>query len=425
MAVGIPLPDVGATFFEVVPLDELSRTLGSVRVSLLGARRHHDRARRPPRRRGRSPARVQPLADAAQAAQAIAGGRLDTRLEASDDPDLQRAGRRRSTTWPRRCRSGSSATPASPSDVSHELRSPLTTLAASVEVLDSRRDELPDEPAAALDLLVADVGRFQSLVEDLLEISRFDAGAVRLHRRTCSWPSSSARPSASAAGADVPVEVDAERPRTWSSRPTSAAWPASIANLLDNARYYGGGEVTVTVEPSQPEGEEIEDVQIAVEDHGPGVPPDERQLDLRAVRPRRPAGRRGSSEGAGLGLALVDEHVRPPRRPGVGRGPQRRRGGGPLHHRAPGGARVNAADRRPPPRRLRRVLASIGAVVATAALAAACGLPTDSSPRDIPPEYSLGRHRVIHRRSGGAARPRGPRLLRDRARPISPARWCP
>ena len=50
---------------------------------------------------------------------------------------------------------------------------------------------------------------------------------------------------------------------------------------------------------------------------------------------------------------------------------------------------MNAADRRPPPRRLRRVLASIGAVAATAALAAACGLPTDSSPRDIPPEYSL------------------------------------
>lgn len=50
---------------------------------------------------------------------------------------------------------------------------------------------------------------------------------------------------------------------------------------------------------------------------------------------------------------------------------------------------MNAADQRPSPRRLRRVLASIGAVAATAALAAACGLPTDSSPRDIPPEYSL------------------------------------
>ena len=50
---------------------------------------------------------------------------------------------------------------------------------------------------------------------------------------------------------------------------------------------------------------------------------------------------------------------------------------------------MNAAAQRAPPRRLRRALASVGAVAATAALAAACGLPTDSSPRDIPPEYSL------------------------------------
>ena len=62
------------------------------------------------------------------------------------------------------------------SDVSHELRSPLMTLAASVEVMQARRDEMPERAQAALDLLVGDVARFQGLVEDLLEISRFDAG---------------------------------------------------------------------------------------------------------------------------------------------------------------------------------------------------------------------------------------------------------
>src|SRR5262249_61953415 len=70
--------------------------------------------------------------------------------------------------------------PRSASAVSHGLRSPLTTLSASIEVLQSRRDEMPERAVAALDLLVADVARFQNLVEDLLEISRFDAGAVRL-----------------------------------------------------------------------------------------------------------------------------------------------------------------------------------------------------------------------------------------------------
>ena len=69
------------------------------------------------------------------------------------------------------------------SDVSHELRSPLMTLAASVEVLENRRDELPERAQTALDLLSADVDRFQQLVEDLLEISRFDAGAVKLRAR--------------------------------------------------------------------------------------------------------------------------------------------------------------------------------------------------------------------------------------------------
>ena len=55
------------------------------------------------------------------------------------------------------------------------------TLAASVEVMEGRRDEMPERAQAALDLLVGDVTRFQGLVEDLLEISRFDAGAIRLH----------------------------------------------------------------------------------------------------------------------------------------------------------------------------------------------------------------------------------------------------
>ena len=55
------------------------------------------------------------------------------------------------------------------------------TLSASIEVLHTRRDEMPARAQAALDLLVADVARFQGLVEDLLEISRVDAGATKLN----------------------------------------------------------------------------------------------------------------------------------------------------------------------------------------------------------------------------------------------------
>ena len=123
---------------------------------------------------------IRPLGDAAQAAKAIAGGRLDTRLENTDDHDLQLL----STAFNDMAEALQNRVERDArfaSDVSHELRSPLMTLAASVEVMQARRDDMPERAQAALDLLVGDVARFQGLVEDLLEISRFDAGAIRLH----------------------------------------------------------------------------------------------------------------------------------------------------------------------------------------------------------------------------------------------------
>ncbi len=166
--------------------------MNSVGVSLLGAAAAHHARSASLLGVWASPARGAPLADAAQAAKAIAGGRLDTRLESTDDHDLGEL----STSFndmaaalQRRIERDARFA----SDVSHELRSPLMTLSASIEVLQARRDEMPERAATALDLLVADVARFQNLVEDLLEISRFDAGAVRSSARTCSSPSSSAR----------------------------------------------------------------------------------------------------------------------------------------------------------------------------------------------------------------------------------------
>ena len=399
-------------FFEVVPLDELSRTLGSVRVSLLGAVAITTAlgvllgalaARRA----------VQPLADAAQAAQAIAGGGLGTRLEPGDDPDLQvLAGSFNDMASALQQRVERDARFAS--DVSHELRSPLTTLAASAEVLNSRRDELPDKAAAAVDLIVADVGRFQNLVEDLLEISRFDAGAVRLNREDLLVAEFVRQAVSVSTLPEAHLEVD-PRAEDLVIQADKRRLARVVANLLENARYYGGGEVTVTVEPSQPEGEEIEDVQIAVEDHGPGVPPEERLLIFERFARGVSAGRRGSSEGAGLGLALVDEHVRVH----GGRVWVDDRSDGEEGARfvieLPAERRVSAATGRSPPRRLRRALAAVGALAATAALAAACGLPTDSSPRDIPPEYSFDLTASSTDRAGGAVGHRATRLLRDRA----------
>ena len=83
-----------------------------------------------------------------------------------------------------------------------------------------------------------------------------------------------------------------------------------IANLIDNARAYGGGDLDITITDANLPDEPLTHVQIGVEDHGPGVPVEERALIFERFARGVTAGRRSGSEGAGLGLALVDEHVR-------------------------------------------------------------------------------------------------------------------
>lgn len=306
LIIGIPLPAVNGQYYEIVSLAELSSSLRSVGLVLLGASvlttafgvitglSVSGRA-------------VRPLAVAARAAGAIAGGRLDTRLETPDDPDLQvltRAFNDMASALEARVERDARFA----SDVSHELRSPLMTLSASAEVLQSRRDDLPERAAAALDLLVADVSRFQGLVEDLLEISRFDAGAVRLHLEEVNAAEFvQAALTVSDSGRGVPLHIGTGAGEVF-IRADKRRLARVIANLLDNARFHGGGATLVAVE--LPDGPSPSTVLITVEDAGSGVPPDERQLVFERFSRGASAGRRSTTEGAGLGLALVDEHVR-------------------------------------------------------------------------------------------------------------------
>ena len=308
LAVGIPLTAVGASYFEIVSVGEVEDTLNSVGLALavataittsLGLVLGSLAARRA----------VRPLGDAAQAAKAIAGGRLDTRLEPTEDKDLaQLASAFNDMAAALEDRVQRDAQFAS--DVSHELRSPLMTLSASIEVLQGRRDEMPDRAGAALDLLVADVARFQGLVEDLLEISRFDAGAVRLHLEHLLVAEFVRQAVAVSSSPESPVKVD-EAAEEMVIRADKRRLARVMANLIDNGRFYGGGVVEVSVEPAPVgEGEVAEHVWIVVEDHGPGVPADERKLIFGRFARGSGAGRRSLGEGSGLGLALVDEHVR-------------------------------------------------------------------------------------------------------------------
>ena len=308
MVFGIPIPEVGS-LLRVLLSTEDDRTLSNVALSLLlasvittflgvllgvFAARAAPCGRWPRRPRRRKPS---PAATSARG------------CRRRDDPDLgMLASSFNDMASALQLRIERDARFAS--DVSHELRSPLMTLSASVEVMEARRNELPERAQAALDLLTSDVSRFQGLVEDLLEISRFDAGAIRLHledllghRSSCATPSPSAR-------RPRPPSRRRRRAEQATIRGDRRRLARVIANLVDNARAYGGGDVEVSITDANLPDEPLTHVQIGVEDHGPGVPDEERALIFERFARGVTAGRRSGSEGAGLGLALVDEHVR-------------------------------------------------------------------------------------------------------------------
>ncbi|MEJ7582755.1 MAG: HAMP domain-containing sensor histidine kinase [Acidimicrobiales bacterium] len=301
-AIGIPLAEASAQYYEIVSLTELENTLEALGVTLFGASLLTTLA-------GAglgywtSRRTLRPLANVGLAAEAIAGGRLDTRLEGVDDPDLEvlvtSFNHMAQALENRIERDGRFA-----SDVSHELRSPLMTLAASIEVLGTRRDEMPDESAqSAIDLMRADISRFQQLVEDLLEISRFDAGVARLTLDEVRLGELVRQAVEASTERDVSVELDADLAGLM-VRADKRRLVRVIANLLNNAERYAGGPTSVSVRKIG------EHVQIAVEDAGPGVPAEERDVVFDRFARGGGSGRRSTGgDGVGLGLSLVKEHV--------------------------------------------------------------------------------------------------------------------
>ncbi len=292
-------PQVGAEFFEAFSLAEVDRTLEVLGYSLAGAALLTTMAGAAVGRW--ASARVlRPLATVSEAAAAITRGSFDTRLSTPRDKDLAPLAESfNSMVGALADRITRDARFAS--DVSHELRSPLTTLSTSLEVLQARREELSDRSKAALDLLDADVQRFQRMVEDLLEISRFDAGMAELEvepvdvtelvRQTLGRDRASIPVLAPLGGEGSTVLGDKRR------------LARVVANLVDNAAAYGGGALRVGV--VRVDGS----VQISVDDAGPGVPDHERRKVFERFFRGSASGRRGAGGGSGLGLALVSEHV--------------------------------------------------------------------------------------------------------------------
>jgi signal transduction histidine kinase len=297
LAVGVYIAEDDADYYEVFPLDGLQRTLGVLTTSLvlgtavttliaagvgLWASRNL----------------LRPLSRVATAASDLAEGGLDTRLSFADDPDLDRLvtsfNDMADAVQSRIEREARFA-----SDVSHELRSPLTALTAAVQVLESRRSDLPERSQQALDVVVNQVNRFDRMVLDLLEISRLDAGAAELHAEPVLLADFVPRVAARYGFAEVPVRVEGP----WEDRLVlidKRRVERILANLLGNAEQHGGGPVKIAI------GGDDEHVRIAVEDAGPGVSSAEHERIFERFA-------RGSAArhrmGTGLGLALVAEHA--------------------------------------------------------------------------------------------------------------------
>jgi signal transduction histidine kinase len=183
------------------------------------------------------------------------------------------------------------------SDVSHELRTPLTALVAEASVIEAGLDGLPADARRAAELLVADVRRLRVLVEDLMELSRFDARAEQAELRPTDLGDAvrsivAARlPQAHLALADTPIVVDADVRRL----------DRILGNVLDNARVHAPGS-RVDVEVRR----EGEAALVSVTDHGPGVAP-EALPHLFDRFYKADASRSGGS--SGLGLAIAAEHA--------------------------------------------------------------------------------------------------------------------
>jgi two-component system sensor histidine kinase MtrB len=188
-------------------------------------------------------------------------------------------------------------------DVSHELRTPLTALTTAAGVLDAHRAGLDGPGARAAQLLVHESRRLATLVEDLMEISRLDAGAAPMVWEQVDVRSLVASALAARGWSD---RVDVAPPDPSAPPPVTVADPrrldAIVANLVGNALEHGAPPVRVVVSATDAE------VHVAVSDAGPGVAAADRTRVFERffkADPARPGGR-----GSGLGLAIARENAR-------------------------------------------------------------------------------------------------------------------
>lgn len=249
-----------------------------------------------------------PIAEAAETSERLAAGELQVRLPIRGEDELATLGRSFNAMADSiqaqilELADLSLVQQRFVSDVSHELRTPLTTIRLAADILNDRREDFDPASARAAELLHAQVQRFETMLGDLLEISRYDAGSVQLE-----WEATSLAhlaediigemaQLAEQHGSDVrlvapggysPVDMDARRIRRI------------VRNLLGNAIEHGEGRpIVVSVDSNSTA------VAIGVRDFGLGMKPEDAERVFDRFWRADPS-RKRSIGGTGLGLSIA------------------------------------------------------------------------------------------------------------------------
>jgi two-component system, OmpR family, sensor histidine kinase MtrB len=313
----VPLPADGRTYtlYFLFPLDEEQQTMGLVTramitagglllvlvagVTWLVARQV-----------------VTPVRLARRVAERLAAGRLTERLRVTGEDDLARLAtsfNQMATNLQRQIRQLEELSRVQRrfvSDVSHELRTPLTTVRMAGDVLHDAREDFDPATARAAELLQTELDRFETLLADLLEISRFDAGAAVLELDDVNLVDvahrvvEATRPLAEQR--DVRIVVRApDHPCLAEAdvRRVERIVRNLVTNAIDHARHggeRGTPEIVVMVAGDE------QASAIAVRDYGVGLAPGESSMVFNRFWRADPA-RARTSGGTGLGLSISQE----------------------------------------------------------------------------------------------------------------------
>lgn len=253
---------------------------------------------------------LRPVRELRRAARSMGSGRLDARIKVSGSDELADLARTFNESAGQLEKSVDELQQAEArarrfaSDVSHELRTPLAGMLAVTEVLDEDADGLDPDTAQAVRLISAETGKLAVLVEDLMEISRFDARAAELNTDEVDAAETIGRTLLHRRWDD---RVRTELPDGIRARLDPRRFDVVVANLVGNALRHGSEPVTVRLS-TRTAADGAATLVLEVADSGPGIRPEvlphifDRFYKADAARTR--------SAGSGLGLAITQENVR-------------------------------------------------------------------------------------------------------------------